>query len=323
MGTVTMPTISVSGSTITATGGNYANWPTLTQIAVCKNPIVSEVTSPQARSFLNAGICVFLFTTAVSDNDPANRIPATDLSNAYADTGQNRPRYNPVTHGVNFLALTFAFSSGNPYAVATATVQASASSPESVSTPYTGPIVQAPGAVRPVASGTKMVLEGSNLSGVSKATIGGKDASVKVNSSSELELTVPAGLEAGTYDLVISSDSGLLTVQDAIVISGSAIATETIQSTARPSTKLKEDNTVKVHVFNVVGAGKVQIMLNGEEVAWINTNDPDDSKLLNEYLVRTLELADGKNVIEIWVNGVRIDRKAYTKKIDDDMSSIN
>jgi hypothetical protein len=57
-------------------------------------------------------------------------------------------------------------------------------------------------------------------------------------------------------------------------------------------------------------------LLNGEEVAWVNTNDPEDSKLFQGYLARTLELSDGKNVIEIWVNGVRIDRKAYTKKTD-------
>ena len=193
------------------------------------------------------------------------------------------------------------------------TVGGSPSPSQVVTTPYTGPIVQAPGALRPVASGARMVLEGSNLTGVSKATIGGKDASAKVNASGDLELTVPAGLPAGRYDLVITSSSGLLTVQDAIVISGSAVVTESV---ARPSTKLKEDNTVKVWVFDVSGAGKVQIKLNGEEVAWVNTTDPNDRKLTNGYLVRTLTLSKGKNVIEVFVNGTRVDRKAYTNTID-------
>lgn len=183
----------------------------------------------------------------------------------------------------------------------------------SAPTPYTGPILQTPGAVAPVAQGSKVVIPGSNLSGVSKVEIGGVDAKVVVNSAGELEITVPVGLAAGTYDLVVTSDSGKLTVQDGIRVSGSAAVSETNESTARPSTKLKEDNTVKVYVFDVVGAGKVQIMFNGKEIAWVNTADPNDSKLLNEYLVRTLELVDGKNVIEIFVDGKRVDRKAYSR----------
>jgi len=186
-------------------------------------------------------------------------------------------------------------------------------SSEAVTTPYNGPILQTPGAAAPVAQGSKVVIPGSNLSGVSKVEIGGLDAKVVVNSAGELEITVPTGLASGTYDLVVTSDSGKLTVQDAIRVSGSAVVSETSESTARPSTKLKEDNTVKVHVFDVVGAGKVQIMFNGKEIAWVNTTDPNDPKLFDEYLVRTLELVDGKNVIEIFVDGKRVDRKAYTK----------
>jgi hypothetical protein len=229
--------------------------------------------------------------------------------------GTNFVDFDSSVHGSHISLFSYARYTSTLWGVASATQQFQSGSAAPVqveTTPYTGPIVQAPGALRPVAAGTKMVLEGSNLSGVSKATIGGKDASVKVKSTGELELTVPAGLEAGTYDLVISSDSGLLTVQDAIVISGSAIVTETIQSTARPSTKLKEDNTVKVWVFDVVGAGKVQIFHNGKEIAWVNAIDPSNPKLTSGYLVRTVDLAPGKSVIEVYVDGVRVDRKAYS-----------
>ena len=188
----------------------------------------------------------------------------------------------------------------------------------SAAAPYTGPVVKAPGVARTVTKGMKLRLEGSNLTGVTKATIDGKDAKAKVNAAGELEIVVPADLAHGTYDLIVTSSSGELTVQDAVRVGPTATL---LPGDTKPSTKLKDDDTVKVHVFNVVGAGKVQIMLNGEEVAWINTNDPDDAKLLNDYLVRTLQLVDGKNIIEIFVNGERIDRKAYTKKTDDDMSS--
>jgi hypothetical protein len=75
---------------------------------------------------------------------------------------------------------------------------------------------------------------------------------------------------------------------------------------------LKEDNTVKVYVDDVVGAGKVQIMHNGVEIAWLDASSESDPKLRNGYLVRTVDLAPGKNVIEIFVDGKRVDRKAYT-----------
>jgi hypothetical protein len=190
------------------------------------------------------------------------------------------------------------------------TVCASGGVTPTASTPYAGPIVTPPAAVsfRP---GAKAVLPGSNLSGVSKVSVAGLDANVKVNSAGEIEITVPSSLKPGVYDLVIVSDSGTLTVQDGLrVASGSSSVGAT--SEARPSTKLKEDNTVKVHVFDVVGAGKVQIFVNGKEIAWVNATDANDSKLLNGYLVRTVELAEGKNVIEVFVGGERVGRKAYT-----------
>jgi hypothetical protein len=181
---------------------------------------------------------------------------------------------------------------------------------EVVRAPYTGPVVTTPQITGAVAGG-KLTIPGDNLSSVSRVSIDGLDATVTVNSDGELEITVPAGLAAGTYDLVIVSDAGRLTVQNAIVVSGSAAITST--GDARPSTKRLVDDSVKVWVFDVVDAGKVQIFVNDKEIAWVNATDVDDSKLFSGYLVRTVNLAAGKNVIEVYVNGVRVDRKAYTR----------
>lgn len=280
--------------------------------------IVNQVSSPATSSAFMGTIngCRGLFTSA---STLGSLVPATSLTNAQALVSGSLVPYNSSAHGRNIAIQSAAKYGTTPYRVTTASQNWTGSigggSPAQVVTPYTGPIVQAPGAVKPVASGSKLVLDGSNLTGVSKVTIDGKDASGKLNSEGKLEITIPKGLASGTYDLVITSDSGLLTVQDAIRVSGSSVTGEE----PTPSTRLKEDNTVKVYVFNVVGAGKVQIMHNGKEVAWINTDDPDDAKILNDYLVRTLELVDGKNVIEIWVDGKRVDRKAYTKKTDVDL----
>jgi hypothetical protein len=227
--------------------------------------------------------------------------------------------YSAADHGSKFVYVSIYWANdninSNPvyFGVSNVLDVSTASAPETEDVvrpePFAGPVLQTPGALQPVVAGAKVVIPGTNLSGISKVTIDGKDATISVNSFGDLELTIPEGLAPGSYDLVITSNSGVLTVQSAIVISGAAVVSE---SAAQTSTKRKEDNTVKVWVFDVVGSGKVQIMLNGKEVAWVNAVDRSDSKLFNGYFVRTLTLSEGKNVIEVFVGGKRVDRKAYS-----------
>jgi len=84
-------------------------------------------------------------------------------------------------------------------------------------------------------------------------------------------------------------------------------------------TSNQNDGTVKMYAKNIVGAGKVQFMVNGEEIAWIRATTFADPKLRlagaqgAAYLVRTIDLVEGqKNVLEIYVDGVRTTRTAYT-----------
>ena len=83
-------------------------------------------------------------------------------------------------------------------------------------------------------------------------------------------------------------------------------------------TSNQNDGTVKMYAKNVVGAGKVQFMVNGVEIAWVRAASTSDSKLRlagaegAAYLVRTVELVEGqKNALEIYVDGVRLTRSAY------------
>lgn len=178
---------------------------------------------------------------------------------------------------------------------------------------YTGPVVNSPSISGSVASGSKVALTGSRLGGVTKVEINGLDCAASVNGEGELEITVPAGLAAGTYDLVITSESGKLTVQDGIRVSGNSVAPLT-STVPRPSAKKNDAaGNVKVRIFDVIGAGKVQILVNGEEIAWINAVDATDPKLVNDYLVRTVALAEGKTSIEVYVDGARVQRWAYSK----------
>lgn len=80
-------------------------------------------------------------------------------------------------------------------------------------------------------------------------------------------------------------------------------------------------NQAKLYAKNPIGEGKVQFVLNGREIAWIRATDETDPKLrlVTEgpmagigYLVRTVNLVGGKNGLEIYVEGERIRRTAYT-----------
>jgi hypothetical protein len=162
-------------------------------------------------------------------------------------------------------------------------------------------------AIGAAVAGGKLVISGSNLGGVSKIEIGGLDAQVVVLADGSIEITVPRGLAPGVYDIVINSDAGRVTVQGGLTVAAGAVAGE-----VRPSTRLIAENRLKVWAFGAVGAGKVQIKLNGREVAWANALSADDPKLRDGYLVRTLTLAAGKNVIEVYVDGERVSRRVAT-----------
>jgi hypothetical protein len=275
------------------------------------HPELLENSTPSTPLSATPGGCVGLYT---SDSTLSSLVAATSLPTAQALVSGSLVAYNPSAHGRNIAIQSAAKYATVPYRVTTDSQNwlgtvGGGSPTQEVTPPYTGPIVTAPAAVT-FTPGGKAVLPGANLTGVSKVSVAGLDANVKVNSAGELEITVPSSLKPGVYDLVIVSDSGTLTVQGGLrVTAGSSVGAT---SEARPSTKLKEDNTVKVWVFDVAGAGKVQVKLNGKEVAWVNTTDTNDRKLTNGYLVRTLTLSEGKNVIEVFVGGKRVDRKAYT-----------
>lgn len=86
-------------------------------------------------------------------------------------------------------------------------------------------------------------------------------------------------------------------------------------------TKRNGDN-VKIYAKNIIGMGKVQFFVNGQEIAWIRAGTRSDPKLrvITEghmtgasYLVRDKDLLAGKNVFEIYVDGERVERRIASK----------
>ena len=128
-------------------------------------------------------------------------------------------------------------------------------------------------------------------------------------------------LDQGTYLLAkveaTSITSGLTEVAFSATVKYGSTTQET-SSIAAYWPKRLDNSSAKLYAKNIVGAGKVQFFLNGREIAWIRALDINDKKLRvqnnSAYLVRTLKLNQGKNVLEIYVDGERVRRTIYTKK---------
>lgn len=57
----------------------------------------------------------------------------------------------------------------------------------------------------PIAGGTSVVLTGSNFTGATSVTFGGKDSVFTVNSDTEISATTPQMTKAGQYQLIVSN----------------------------------------------------------------------------------------------------------------------
>lgn len=86
--------------------------------------------------------------------------------------------------------------------------------------------------------------------------------------------------------------------------------------------RLPGNSQAKLYAKSVVGVGKVQFFFNSREIAWVRAIDETDPKLRvitsgpmigANYLVRTVDLKIGKNVLEIYLDGERVRRTAYSR----------
>jgi hypothetical protein len=122
--------------------------------------------------------------------------------------------------------------------------------------------------------------------------------------------------DSGTAVITVKHDSGTVATTDDVSASASIVVGANAGAVSTWTSKIDADSA-KIYAKNIVGAGKVQFFLNGKEIAWVRATSAADSKLRTangaSYLVRTVEFAAGKNVLEVYVDGVRTTRTAYTK----------
>jgi len=176
--------------------------------------------------------------------------------------------------------------------------------------PYFGPVISS---TQQLASpGELVTLNGSALQGVTGITVGGQRAELVTVTDSAITLRLNLETPLGEAEVAIDSATGRLLVAGLINVVG------TVQAESSPTVSVKRmGDRVRVFALDVVGAGKVQFFLNGREIAWVRAVDESDPKLrahpTGAYLVRNRALAEGKNVIEIYVDGERVRRVAYTR----------
>ena len=184
--------------------------------------------------------------------------------------------------------------------------------------PYTGPLLNTYSDRNP-SIGDEVTISGLRLNLVTSCTIDGVTAVMSNQSADSFTIAIPAGLQPGLKNVVITSSAGTLTFQDAFTVTSSAEdSAEPVSAvSAKGWTKKLSDSSAKIYAKDVVGAGKVQILFNGKEIAWVRATSESDPKLRTangaHYLVRTVDLVQGKkNVLEVYVDGIRIKRAAYS-----------
>ena len=184
-------------------------------------------------------------------------------------------------------------------------------------TSWAGPVVERSASPNNAPGGTAQ-FPGERHEQIQKVFLDGKEVTFKLVNG-QLVIDVPRDQASGTYDLVVTGDFGSLRIQDALSIAGTATA-EVIGKKTWTSINA-EKSAVRVIYKNPVNEGKVQFMLNGKEIAWARAVSDDDPKLRKyavngleiPYLVRNVVLTPGiKNAFEIYVDGVRVWRAAYT-----------
>lgn len=237
-----------------------------------------------------------LFHVDVCADNYAQDIPDADSIRSNWDFEEVWAACDLVDGGRSFLRFAQSVAACSP-----------ATANPSVTTPYAGPLVIS--VTEKLAPGEELIVSGSKLDSVTQLKLGDYILKISSKTPEALRANLPADIAVGTYQLEIISGSGRLLVQQQIVV------TENLARSITAWTVLK-DGYAKVYVKDLVGAGKVQIFLNGAELAWVRADSADDPKLksagLRSYLVRSAYLDTGKNIIEVYLEGERIRRVAYT-----------
>lgn len=192
--------------------------------------------------------------------------------------------------------------------------------------PYSGPVmrgVTSASGVSSYAVGETVKIGGDQLSGVSNATIGDVEAKIISSSPKEFSVEIPEGLSPGTYDLQVMTSSGLITLLDALTITGPSPSSPADDvETMSVWTKRISDTQAKVYIKWPTLGSKIRVLhqVGGSgsyEVLFVKTltSYTDDALVVSEfgtYIVRSIDL-EAINRIRISVDNEEIWKVRYNQ----------
>jgi hypothetical protein len=141
-------------------------------------------------------------------------------------------------------------------------------------------------------------------------------ALANVSISGQVEFAADISVPDGEYLLqIVGTDSSRAVLS--LAIETTVVASQ-IDGPRGWTRFLSATNELKIYARGVVNAGKITFVVNGNELAWIRATSAADSKInvASDGMVRSVFVSDmlvGRNVIEIYVDGVRIDRRIFTR----------
>lgn len=182
--------------------------------------------------------------------------------------------------------------------------------------PFQGPVITSmPDSVR---AGEKVVISGTGLESITEVMIDDSSAEVVASSDNELQISVSENKQPGEYYLKLITPTASVAIDKPLIVE-TEVSVESDELEAW--TKRISDTQAKVYVKNPVGKGKVQVFVNGEEIAWIRAENNTDPKLRMmdsgpmagvSYLVRTIELTDA-NRIAVELDGEQLLSVRYNR----------
>ena len=258
-----------------------------------------EIAPDEAFVILNSGWNFFPEFTI----SPALPAGVTLESHTGRIVGSANEQFGPTTFTVTRTSLF-----GHPNQTTSITLSQRVASASASAGAYQGPIIESL-SPNPVAQGEEVVIKGSRLEQIDRVTIGSTvvEAADLTKSADELSFIVPLETETGQQSVIFSGSFGSLSMQGGI----SVTAAESFGAQAlRFEIRELENGDVKLYAFGVVNRGKVQFMVDGQELAWVRASNNLDPKLrsissptgVDHYLVRTIR-NPGDQGIEFHLNG--------------------
>jgi hypothetical protein len=258
-----------------------------------------EIAPDEAFVILNSGWNFFPEFTI----SPALPAGVTLESHTGRIVGSANEQFGPTTFTVTRTSLF-----GHPNQTTSITLSQRVASASASAGAYQGPIIESL-SPNPVAQGEEVVIKGSRLEQIDRVTLGSTvvEAADLTKSADELSFIVPLETETGQQSINFSGSFGSLSLQGGI----SVTAAESFGAQAlRFEIRELANGDVKLYAFGVVNRGKVQFMVDGQELAWVRASNNLDPKLrsisspsgVDHYLVRTIR-NPGDQSIEFHLNG--------------------